>query len=46
MLTLKLDPSVLDTDIIRNAAKEAVEGRTRRPRSRIGDLHNLEIPGI
>jgi len=41
----QLDPSVLDTDAIRNAARE-VQGRTRRPRSRIGDLHTLEIPGI
>jgi hypothetical protein len=41
----QLDASVLDTDAIRNAAKE-VKGRTRRPRSRIGDLHTLEIPGI
>ena len=42
----QLDPSVLDTDAIRNAAKEVVEGRTRRPRSGIGDVHTLEIPGI
>jgi DNA invertase Pin-like site-specific DNA recombinase len=41
----QLDPSVLDTDAIRNAAKE-VRGRKRRPRSRIGDVHTLEIPGI
>jgi len=42
----QLDPSVLDTAAIRHAAKEVVEGRTRRPRSRIGDVHNLDIPGI
>ena len=41
----QLDPAVLDTDAIRNAAKE-VQGRKRRPKSRIGDVHNLEIPGI
>jgi DNA invertase Pin-like site-specific DNA recombinase len=41
----QLDPSVLDTDAIRNAAME-VQGRKRRPRSRIGDVHTLEIPGI
>jgi DNA invertase Pin-like site-specific DNA recombinase len=42
----QLDPSVLDTAAIRHAAKEVVEGRTRRPRSRIGDVHTLDIPGI
>ena len=42
----QLDPSALDTDTIRTAAKEVVRGRKRRPRSRIGDIHNLEIPGI
>jgi hypothetical protein len=42
----QLDPKVLDTDAIRTAAKEVVQGRTHRPRSRIGDLQNLEIPGI
>jgi hypothetical protein len=41
----QLDPSVLDTDAIRNAA-QAVEGRTLRPRSRIADSHTLMIPGI
>lgn len=42
----QIDPSVLDTAAIRHAAQEVVEGRTRRPRSRIGDVHTLEIPGI
>jgi hypothetical protein len=41
----QLDPSVLDTDAIRNAAME-VQGRKRRPTSRMGDLHTLAIPGI
>jgi DNA invertase Pin-like site-specific DNA recombinase len=42
----QLDPSVLDTDAIRAAAKEVVQGRKRRPRSHIGDVYTLEIPGI
>jgi hypothetical protein len=42
----QLDPSVLDTDAIRTAAKEIVEGHKRRPRSRIDDVHNLKIPDI
>jgi DNA invertase Pin-like site-specific DNA recombinase len=42
----QLDPAVLDTDAIRTAAKDVVQGRHRRPGSRIGDSHNLEIPGI
>jgi len=41
----QLDPSVLDTDAIRNAAT-AVAGRKGRSRSRIGDVHTLVIPGI
>ena len=41
----QLDPSALDTDAIRNAAK-AVEARTRRSGSHIADSHTLEIPGI
>jgi DNA invertase Pin-like site-specific DNA recombinase len=41
----QLDPSVLDTDAIRTAAK-AVEGRKPRSRSRIADSHTLVIPGI
>jgi DNA invertase Pin-like site-specific DNA recombinase len=42
----QLAPAVLDTDAIRIAAKEVVQGRTRRPGSRIGNVHTLEIPGI
>ncbi len=42
----QIDPAVLDTDAIRTAAKEVVQGRKRRPRSRISDVHTLEIPGI
>jgi DNA invertase Pin-like site-specific DNA recombinase len=42
----QLDPAVLDTDAIRTATKHVVQGRHRRPWSRIGDSHNLEIPGI
>ncbi len=41
----QLDPSVLDTDTIRNAAT-AVAGRKGRSRSRVADSHTLEIPGI
>ncbi len=41
----QIDPSMRDTDAIRTAAKEVVEGRTRRPGSRIGDGHTREIPG-
>ena len=41
----QLDPLVLDTEAIRNAAK-AVPHRTRRPGSRIADPHTLEIPGL
>jgi len=41
----QLDPSVLDTDAIRTAAK-AVAGRQPRSRSRVADSHTLEIPGI
>jgi DNA invertase Pin-like site-specific DNA recombinase len=42
----QIDPAALDTDAIRTAAKEVVQGRRRRPGSRIGDVHTLEIPGI
>ena len=42
----QIDPAMLDTDAIRTAAKEVMRGRRRRPGSRIGDVHNLEIPGI
>jgi len=42
----QIDPAVLDTDAIRTAAKEVVQGRHRRPGSRISDVHTLEIPGI
>jgi hypothetical protein len=42
----QLDPSVLDTDAIRRAAKAVVEGRTLRSGSRIADSQTLEIPGI
>jgi DNA invertase Pin-like site-specific DNA recombinase len=42
----QLDPAVLDSDAIRTAVKEVVQGRHRRPGSRIGDSHNLVIPGI
>ena len=42
----QLDPAVLDTDAIRTAAKDVVQGRHRRPGSRIADSHTLEIPGI
>jgi hypothetical protein len=38
------EPAV-DTDAIRKAAME-VQGRKRRPTSRMGDLHTLETPGI
>jgi len=41
----QLDPVVLDTEAIRHAA-QAVQHRTRRPGSRITDLHTLEIPGL
>jgi DNA invertase Pin-like site-specific DNA recombinase len=41
----QLDPSVLDTEAIRRAAKE-VERRKLRSGSRIADSHNLVIPGI
>ncbi len=42
----QIDPEALDTDAIRTAAKNVVRGRHRGPGSRIGDGHNLEIPGI
>jgi DNA invertase Pin-like site-specific DNA recombinase len=42
----QIDPAALDTDAIRTAAQEVVQGRRRRPGSRIGDVHTLEIPGI
>jgi hypothetical protein len=41
----QLDPSVLDTDTIRQAAT-AVAGRKDRSRSRVADSQTLEIPGI
>ena len=41
----QIDPSVLDTDTIRNAALE-VQGRTRRPGSRVADSDTLMIPGL
>ena len=41
----QLDPSILDTDAIRSAAK-AVQGHTRRSGSRRADSHTLVIPGI
>jgi len=42
----QVDPAMLDTDAIRTATKNVVQGRHRRPWSRPGDSHNLEIPGI
>ena len=42
----QIDPAMLDTDAIRTATKDVVQGRHRRPGSRISDVHNLEIPGI
>lgn len=41
----QINPSVLDTDTIRNAALE-VQGRTRRPGSRVTDSDTLMIPGL
>ena len=41
----QLDPSLLDTDVIRKAAK-AVEARKLRPGSHIADSRNLVIPDI
>ena len=38
----QIDPARLDTDAVRRAAK-AVEGRTRRPRSRIADSQTAEL---
>jgi hypothetical protein len=37
---------MLDTDAIRTATRNVVQRRHRRPGSRLGDSHNLEIPGI
>jgi DNA invertase Pin-like site-specific DNA recombinase len=42
----QIDPSVLDTDAVRTAAQEVTQGGTRRPRSRMRDVHTLEIPGL
>jgi hypothetical protein len=41
----QLDPAVLDTEIIHQAAKQ-VEGRKLRSRSPVADSHTLMIPGI
>jgi len=41
----QLDPSILDTDAIRSAAK-AVQDHTRRSGSRLADSQTLEISGI